>query len=122
MSSAAGVTFSANGILNSFGPVERSIKIPTNITGTIAPNDSDDFVSMQLRYVTPETLIALGYMESPEPVVRSPPKRPTTSRKTAGPSSRARDAPVREVSEEPATPTISAAPEVVGEIQASHVS
>jgi hypothetical protein len=116
---------------DSFGPVVPSTKIPTNITGTIAPQDSDDFVSMQLRYVTKETLMALGYMQEEEPIALSPPiqhPQPKSIRAPA-PSSKAKGrqvatpkkvvAPIREMSVEAPPPVVAETPQQVREVLVS---
>ena len=98
-------------------------KIPTNVTGTIAPLDSDDFVSMQLRYVTMETLERLGYVQYEEQIVQSPP-RPMVSAKNqrAAPIPKAREQPMassRQLPQKILAPLVAPTPQVVGEVQVS---
>lgn len=41
--------------------MEPTTKIASNVTGTIHPQDADDYMNMQFRYVSEKALVALGY-------------------------------------------------------------
>lgn len=71
-------------IVRSYGPVEPTTKTASNVCGTIHPEDPDDYVNMQFRYVSEETLVALGYKPAGKNAAASrAPAVPATAAKTS---------------------------------------
>ncbi|KAJ9093620.1 hypothetical protein QFC20_007079 [Naganishia adeliensis] len=62
--------------VTSYGAVEASTKTASNVCGTIHPDDADDYMSMQFRYVSESALVALGYKPANTPVVASSARLP----------------------------------------------